>query len=401
MILARNRWLVKKFVNRTLNIPGLISYQAGQEISKGITLETAIDLQQTKRLPLSKPIIVNMIVCAVIGAAFGIPSRSIPAWLIGGLLFGLVMGLAMEAIFSRVQHRPRLYHRHLILLVLFEAVVTTFVFVPLYAARFSVYPVRFPITIDPADLGLTYENVTIPTADGVTLAGWYFPSQNGAAIIALHGYNGNRSQVIYHAQALIQHGYGVLALDLRAQGESSGDKSVGGWEGTVDIPAAVDFLQHRSDVDPQRIGAIGFSAGANTIINGAVETEGIQAIIADGLGANSREDVANPIPPQFQAIWGLMSPIYWMFDRGMEIFSGIPAASPFKMLLPQIAPRPILFITAGRDIEQFLGREYQKAAGETAELWELPDDIHIGGFLAHPQEYTERMVSFFDKHLLD
>ncbi len=364
-------------------------------------MESAIKLQPTKRISISKPTIANLIVCGIIGAAFGIPSRSIPAWLVGGVLFGLVMGRATDAIFSRVQHRQRIYNRRLIMLVLFEAIITVFIFVPLYAARFSVFPVRFPVTIDPADLGLTYENVSIPTADGVTLAGWYFPSQNGASIIALHGYNGNRTQVIYHAQALIQHGYGVLALDLRAQGESSGDKSTGGWEGRLDIPAAVDFLQNRDDVDPVRIGAIGFSAGANTIINGAVTTEAVKAIIADGLGANSREDIVDPVPPQYRPIWGLMSPLYWMLDRGMEMFSGIPAAPPFKTLLPQIAPRPIFFITAGREIEQCLGREYYNVAGESAELWELPDDSHISGFLADPQEYTERMVSFFDRNLLN
>ena len=67
----------------------------------------------------------------------------------------------------------------------------------------------------------------VRTSDGVKLAGWYVPSRNGAAVIAFPG----RSGPLEHARMLARHGYGVLMLDMRGQGESEGDPNAFGWQG--------------------------------------------------------------------------------------------------------------------------------------------------------------------------
>src|SRR5512136_1761328 len=71
--------------------------------------------------------------------------------------------------------------------------------------------------VTPRDRGLAYEDVTLTTADGLSLKGWYLPSRtdahNRAAVILLHGYGGNRLEVLERAALLAQHGYGVLMYD--------------------------------------------------------------------------------------------------------------------------------------------------------------------------------------------
>ena len=62
----------------------------------------------------------------------------------------------------------------------------------------------------PGDYGLVYEEVSLDSCDDTTLAGWYLPSQNGAAVIMLHGYGGTRLQVLPQAAMLGNAGYGVL-----------------------------------------------------------------------------------------------------------------------------------------------------------------------------------------------
>ncbi len=42
---------------------------------------------------------------------------------------------------------------------------------------------------------MKYEDVALTTSDGLRLSGWYIPSQNGAAVILLHGYGTNRIQM--------------------------------------------------------------------------------------------------------------------------------------------------------------------------------------------------------------
>lgn len=89
-----------------------------------------------------------------------------------------------------------------------------------------------------------------------------------------------------------------------------------------------------------------------------------------------------------------------MTDRFIELICGV-RLTPIKELVTQIAPRPILFISAGRGTEQFMNRQFYEHAGPTAQLWELPEAGHTGGIFAYPEEYTERMTSFFNANLLE
>lgn len=340
------------------------------------------------------PIVFNTLICGLIGGAFGIPAQAIPQWLIGGVLFGLVFSFVGEWIFSRLGQR--VYRRRLLLLVLIETLVAIFVIIPLYASRTGVYPIRYPISVTPGEMGIAFEDVSFTTEDGVDLKGWYVPSQNGAAIIALHGFNGNRTGVIYHLAALQEHGYGVLAFDMRGHGESS-DTFNAGWEGRWDLAAAVDFLKAEGI---EHIGAIGLSAGVHEIFNAVPYVPEIEAIIADGVGVNTREDVALKVPSLLTSSWFALSPLYWMLDRGIELWSGVPAPLPFYEIIQQNSPHPILFITGDDPFEQEFGRMYYTLAGETAELWELPDTPHIGGILKNRDEYVERMIGFFNQYLI-
>lgn len=200
-----------------------------------------------------------MLIGGIIGATFG-TFGNLVLWLVGGLAIGALVGWVGEAILSRFIKSPELYLRRMLILVLIEALLVVYVVIPGYRAYQITHPPRFAVSVTPADMGIDYENVRFPTADGANLAGWYIPSRNGAAIIAIHGGDGNRTHVIYHAEALARHGYGVLLFDLRAHGESGGDYFMAA-DSSSDVQAAVSYLQNRPEVDAQRIGGIGLSLG--------------------------------------------------------------------------------------------------------------------------------------------
>ncbi len=114
------------------------------------------------------------------------------------------------------------------------------------------HPVRSPILRTPADVGLAYEDVTFPSADGVPLEAWFIPREGAdTLIIANHPLNfsrygypshlspwqefgapgGNTFEVDYIADYRILHdaGYAVLTYDFRNQGVSgSANGGVGG-----------------------------------------------------------------------------------------------------------------------------------------------------------------------------
>ena len=70
--------------------------------------------------------------------------------------------------------------------------------------------------IDESALGISHEAVRIATTDGGKLSAWYVPSAKRDAVLVTHGSGGSRARVSAYVRMLARHGYGVLALDLRA-----------------------------------------------------------------------------------------------------------------------------------------------------------------------------------------
>ncbi len=341
-------------------------------------------------------VIINILVCGAIGATFGAFGYPL-LWFVGGLVLGAVLGLANEALFSRGRLLARWFKLRTVILVFGEALSVIYVLIPAYGAYHATHPTRVPVVGSPVSLGMAYEEAAMPTADGVILRGWYVPSRNGAAIIALHGSDGNRDQLLWHAQALAEHGYGVLLFDLRAHGESGG-AVFPVTNASRDVQAAVTYLRSRKEVDPERIGAVGLSLGAHVMLQAAAEDTSLKALVSDGASTNTMDDVL-PLPPQYRLMY-VAAPMWWMTDRISDLMSGV-RAEPFIVLVKKIAPRPILFISSNQDPEPFMNRRLYEHAGATAQLWELPDTGHVGGIFAHPKEYKQRMLSFFDAALFD
>ena len=60
-----------------------------------------------------------------------------------------------------------------------------------------------------------------------------------------------------------------------------------GWGEHRDIAAAIAFLRGRTDLDPERIGGIGFSVGGEVLLEAAARTSGLRAVVAEGSGFRS------------------------------------------------------------------------------------------------------------------
>ena len=234
--------------------------------------------------------------------------------------------------------------------------------------------------------------MTLRTADGLDLAAWYVPSTNGAAVISFPTRVGKRS----HARMLARHGYGVLLLDMRGYEESDGAPNAFGWGATKDIDAGVAWLRHRPDVDPSRIGGIGFSVGGEQMVEAAARKTGLAAVVSEGAGVRSIREALLRGPA------GLFSlPAEAVQTTSTMILSDSLPPPSLKDVIAKIAPRAVFLIYAahGGGGEE-LTPKFFDAARQPKEIWRVPRGGHTGGLDAQPSEYERRVVTFFNQFLL-
>jgi fermentation-respiration switch protein FrsA (DUF1100 family) len=275
------------------------------------------------------------------------------------------------------------------------------VFWPLYAAYSYARPPRLRVIFrTPADWGVEFESVQFTSQDGVILDGWYIPSRNGAAIILLHGHSGNRLAVAYHAEVLLRAGYGLLLFDLRAHGSSGGRRFVRGEAAVADVLAAVAFVRHRRDVDNAGLGIMGVSLGGLLAIQAAARTVALRAVVADD---PSPAQMADMPPPRHWLDRLLFYPQQAYFMKTASWFGRSAVRTPplpaNREILPRLAPRPILFIATGSQMEQRMTRHFFAAARQPKQLWEIPEASHAAGWHKQPEAYGQQLVSFFNQSL--
>lgn len=239
------------------------------------------------------------------------------------------------------------------------------------------------------ELEMSSERVTFPTEDGLQLAATYVPSSNRAAVIVFPG-----ASRVEEATMIARHGYGVLLVEPRGQGSSEGD--LVRWAGDRDLHAAVAFLQGRPDVDDERIGAIGFSIGGETLIEAAAQRDGIRAVVSEGAGERVGEvDVSGVRRLLYAAPMAVMT-------ASMTVFQNHRPPPPIVDRIGLIAPRPIFLIYAdpGMGGESVRQPKYYAAAGQPKQIWRVPGADHTGGLEAQPAEYERRVIAFLDGALL-
>lgn len=90
------------------------------------------------------------------------------------------------------------------------------------------YPVG-PLAGSPANVGLPHEDVTVTTADGVRIHGWYLPGRRAATVLYCHGNAGNVSHRLDKLSGLHHRlGLSVLIFDYRGYGRSAGSPDEAG-----------------------------------------------------------------------------------------------------------------------------------------------------------------------------
>jgi len=277
----------------------------------------------------------------------------------------------------------------------------------------------------PADYGIIFEEITFLSADGVALAGWFYPAQDTTGIatrmvgsipipdylkvsprayatldnqrrptiIICCGDAGNMSYLISYAYELFTHGYNVFTFDWRGFGDS------GSWstdedrlsysEYLLDYDAAVDYALARDEVDKEKIGLFGFSTGGYLTFATAARRPEVSAIAVRGI-ITTFEDVM-PILREQVPGRAFCSPPDYPRD-----------------LLPLHAAQhisiPVFLVVGEKDVRTppWMSQQVFENLAGPKELWVVTGATHggqTGPEFAARTEFFERLRRFFGASL--
>ncbi len=268
-----------------------------------------------------------------------------------------------------------------------------------YKIQQILHPERYRNYSVTLESGEPVQAVSFESVDGLTLAGWYIPPQNGAVIILQHGYRANSAQILPIGLMLARHGYGVLLFDFRGHGKSEGDTVTFGLYEVQDTDAAVKFVAEQTNV--QQIGLLGNSMGGAVGVLATAENPQIRALAIEGVFSALKDEVGVGIQVQTPLPASPLDSLFIFFAERQTGYK-LSEIAPLDRI-HEISPRPILIMQGGKDerIHPNSGYQLFETAGEPKILWYEPSSPHVEIFNTVPLEYEKRVVEFFDHYLLN
>jgi putative membrane-bound dehydrogenase-like protein len=219
----------------------------------------------------------------------------------------------------------------------------------------------------------------------------------GKGIVDDQGPRPNRG----YAKELAQRGYVVLAPDYPSFGDYkqydfNADRYVSGtMKGIVNHLRAVDLLQAREEVDPQRIGVIGHSLGGHNAMFAAVFDERLKVVISS-CGWTPFHDYYDG------KIAGWTGPVY--MPRLKDVYNLDPDKVPFDFyeVVAALAPRAFFSVSPERDSNFAVAgvRRAEPAAREVFKLLGVAENLQVRyPDCEHdfPDDMREAAYAFADK----
>ncbi|MGI9585232.1 MAG: alpha/beta hydrolase [Acidimicrobiia bacterium] len=149
------------------------------------------------------------------------------------------------------------------------------------------------------------EDVAFHTEDGLTLDGWFIPASTeggGSTVLVFNGNGGNRGDRLHLAETLSAMGHAVLLFDYRGYGTNEGRPTETGL--LSDGLAAVEYVETRNDVDPEKLVYFGESLGTGVAVGVATHRQPSVLILRSPF--TSLADAASatiPLLPMSAILW--------------------------------------------------------------------------------------------------
>ena len=246
-------------------------------------------------------------------------------------------------------------------------------------------------------------DINIAARDGVALRAWNIRprTNNGNAVILLHGLGDNRIGMTGYAELLLSRGFIVLLPDARAHGASGGDLATFGLLESDDIHRWIDWLEQNGH--PECIFGLGESMGAALLLQSLQSETRFCAVAAESPFASFREIGYDRVGQFFHT-----GP--WLGRTALRPileFAFVYTRWKYKLDFERVSPEnavaattvPVFLIHGQSDRNIPIRHSRLIAARNSAViLWEVPHAGHCGAVGASPDEFDEKLIRWFDSH---
>lgn len=277
---------------------------------------------------------------------------------------------------------------------------------------------RIRLRATPADLGLPYQSLRIPTARQRSLTAWLIPAQLArpggataegqtavadrraqATILILHGWGSNAEQMLPLAYPLAKAGFNLLLLNARNHGDSDSDTFSSLPRFAEDLEHAIDWLRQQQPARAAKIAVIGHSVGAGAALFAATRHAAIDAAISLSAFAHPAEVTARtmahlPVP---RPVVTLVVPLVVRYTEWL-IGHRFDAIAPINSIRSVRCPVLLAHGTADQlvpydDAEQI----YQQRADDDIQLIAIPGAGHDP--TAQLETHYDQLVDFLGCHM--
>lgn len=184
----------------------------------------------------------------------------------------------------RVRQRKSVLKRIIAVLVIFviAALLAVMFFIPYAAVKQLSGEHRTSEVHAPSEYGISAENLTLTTGDGLKIAAYLTAAENPkGVVIILSGIDRPSVTAFFgYAKFFSDNGYSALLIETRGHNASEGESVCLGMKEWRDVKAGVDYLKSADTLKELPIIAMGTSMGAATVDVAAGEIPEIDAVIS-------------------------------------------------------------------------------------------------------------------------